>query len=318
NIQDSNARTETIQKDLANELKRSGSLLDDRFEALQENTKEFTGAMESHVKAVSGEVSKLRSKQEEQLAVLKEAIRANYDDNAERLKQTIEGAYDKFLDQIRTVPQALERYSKFIESLHKNDRLALEAIQNETENILRQQTEKFEEITSTTSGVTKIFPLMDKKLEKQGQILEAMRRSQISQDKEIEALKKGVAESRQETLNFTADVKGEQRAIEVRTENKFDEHSQMLATTFEQLEKLQQTDLPAFRQELKSILTSKFEFIESTQTDRDNAWRKELTSRMEKERKNNQRVFLLLGLLTLLSIATQISLNFDKLVRLLP
>ncbi|MBU1638761.1 hypothetical protein KKC97_13950, partial [bacterium] len=193
-----------------------------------------------------------------------------------------------------------------------------EAIRNETGNILKLQTEKFSEITSTTSGVTKIFPLMDKKLEKQGQILEAMRRSQISQDKEIEALKKGVAESRQETLNFTADVKGEQRAIEVRTENKFDEHSQMLATTFEQLEKLQQTDLPAFRQELKSILTSKFEFIESTQTDRDNAWRKDLTSRMEKERKNNQRVFLLLGLLTLLSIATQISLNFDKLVRLLP
>lgn len=318
NIQDTNARTETIQKDLANELKRSSGLLDDRFEALQENTKEFTGAMESHVKAVSGEVSKLRSKQEEQLAVLKEAIRANYDDNAERLKETIDAAYDKFLDQVRAVPQALERYSKFIESLHKNDRLALEALQNETENILRLQTEKFEELTSTTSGVTKLFPLMDKKLEKQGQILEAMRRSQIGQDKEIEALKKCIAESRQETLNFTTDVKGEQRAIEVRTEGKFSEQSQMLATTFEQLEKLQQTDMPAFRQELKNILSSKFEFMETTQTDRDNAWRKELTTRLDKERKQNNRVFLLLGLLTLLTIALQVSINFDAIMGLLP
>jgi gas vesicle protein len=317
-IKDGSQRSESVQKEVVAELRISGGLLGERLEALQENTAKFTGTMESHVKAVSGEVSKLTNKQEETLAVLKEAIRANYDDNAERMKATILEAYDKFLDQIRTIPQALDRYSKLVESLHLNDRLALEGIQTETGNILRLQMEKFAELTSTTGGLTKILPLMDKKFEKQGQILEAMRRSQIGKDKEINALIEVITESRQETLNFAGDVKSELHQIESRTERKFKDQAQMIEATFEQLEKLQQTDLPAFGQELRNLLVSKFEFIESTQADRENARRTELNNRLNQERDNNYKVFLLLGLLGVLSVVMQIGLNIDKLKGLLP
>jgi len=317
-LQERAQRAETIQRDLADEVKRSESAMGERFEALQETTEKFTGAMESHVKAVSGEVGRLRSKQEQQLEVLKEAIRANYDDNAERLRETIEAAYDKFLNQVRTIPQALERYSKFIESLHQNDRLALEQIQSEMGNVLRMQTEKFELLESTTGGMKKVFPLMDKKLEKQGQILEAMRRSQIAADKDLDGLKKGLAESRQETLNFAGDVKGEMKAVENRTNQRFQEHADMLANTFEQLERLQQTDLPSFRQELKNLLVSKFEFIESTQNDQHTAWRSDLMKKLESERKTSRSTSLLLGLLILLAIATQVSLNWSTILEMLP
>jgi methyl-accepting chemotaxis protein len=273
--------------------------------------------MESHVKALSGDVGRLRSKQEDSLDVLKEAIRANYDDNAQRLRESIEQAYDNFLNQIRTIPQALDRYSKFIESLHQNDRLALEALQQETGAILKMQTERFSELSQTTGGMTKIFPLVDKKIEKQGQILEAMRRSQVTQDKQLDGLKAGLQEARQEMLNYTGDVKQSLSEIEERTQQKFREQAQMTATTYEQLEKLQRSDLPAFRQELKNLVTSKFEFMESTQTDRQTAWRDELIRKLDSERKLNRQIYTLLGLGILLTITLQLTMNYESLMGLL-
>jgi len=73
-----------------------------------------------------------------------------------------------------------------------------------------------------------------------------------------------------------------------------------------ELKALHQDDLPAFRREFATLLTTKFDLMETTVRERQEALRTEIFYRMDHEKRNNNRVYLLLGLLALLATAIQI------------
>jgi len=73
-----------------------------------------------------------------------------------------------------------------------------------------------------------------------------------------------------------------------------------------ELKALQQEDLPAFRREFATLLTTKFDMMEVTVRERQEALRTEIFYRMDGEKRTNTRVYFLLGLLALLATAVQI------------
>lgn len=299
--------------DVADELVRAHTILDERmskFESSREENEQFTRAIEQHVKVVASEVTTLRSKSQEQLEVLKEAIRANYDDNAARLKEVIDGGFDRFLEQIRTVPQALERYSKFTEAMHQSSQLALQGIAGDTGNLLTLAKAEFSEIRSNSDAQKKLFPLINKSLEKHGGLLEGVRRAQAEQDKVLDKQSKYQQESRDELTRFLIDLKGEVRRVEGAEQTRLTELDQMLHSIYGELEKLQRNDLPTFRRELINLIQSKFDFIESTNSERQNAFRAELMTRLEEDRKNTKKMLTIIAGLVGLGVFVQLALHY--------
>jgi DNA repair exonuclease SbcCD ATPase subunit len=308
---------ESTTRELNSEVSRAANLIDEKlsgFESKNEENERFTRAVEGHVKVVASEVSALRSKQQEQLEVLKEAVRANYDDNAARLKEVIEGAYDKFLEQIRTIPQALERYSKFVEAMNQSNQLALQGITGNTENLLTLTHEMRED----NEAQKKFFPILNKTLDKHSQVLEAVRRSQTDHDKSFSHVNKYATESREEMSKFLIDLKGELRRVEGAEQTKLTEIAQMHNTTYSELEKLQKNDLPAFRKEVIQLVQSKFEFIENTQAERVAALRAELSSRLDEQHKIGKRSATMIASLVALGVFVQLALHFRLFSFLMP
>lgn len=310
-IREQSKQQEASAHDLASEVSRAANLIDEKlsgFESKREENERFTRAIEGHVKVVATEVSALRSKQQEQLEVLKEAIRANYDDNAARLKEVIDGAYDQFLEQIRTVPQALERYSKFVETMHQSNQLALQGISGDTTNLLTIA----QDIKSETETQKKFFPLLNKMMEKHSQVLEAVRRSQSDHDKNFAHAAKFDKDFHEEFGKTLADLKGELRRVEGAEQSKLAELTQMHMSTYSELENLQRNDLPAFRREVIQLIQSKFEFIENTQAERQTAMRAEMAARLDAQETAAQKHFKQLVWLVagaaLLQIALQTNL----------
>lgn len=310
-LRDQNKQQEATTHGLTAEVSRAANLIDEKlsgFESKREENERFTRAIESHVKVVATEVSALRSKQQETLEVLKEAIRANYDDNATRLKEVIDGAYDQFLEQIRTVPQALDRYAKFVETMHQSNQLALQGISGDTSNILTVA----QEIKSEAETQKKFFPLLNKMMEKHSQMLEAVRRSQSDHDKNFAQVSKTGKDTHDDLAKSLTDVKGELRRIEGAEQAKLTELTQMHMTTYSELENLQRNDLPAFRREVIQLVQSKFEFIENTQAERQSAMRAEMMGRLEAQeqasKQHFKKLFMLVAGAALLQIVLQSNL----------
>ncbi|MFZ5433031.1 MAG: hypothetical protein ACOZB3_04575 [Calditrichota bacterium] len=299
-----------LQRDIQSELKRMGSLFDERLDGLKNTSESFTTAMESHVKAVSGEVAALRAKQDQSLAVLKEAIRANYDDNAARLREVVESAYDNFVNQTTNIPQVIDRFTNLMQSQHQGTTLALQTISSDTRNVLNLANEKFEVIVSDNTAMKKFFPLLDKKLEKHSAELDMVRKAQVRQDKELSDLP--------QTLNFLKDWHEEQNR-DLRTELKRmqEETEERLEFTKDELREikaeqasLQNEDLPNFRREVSSLVTSKLEFIENTLHERQESLQKEINEALERGQAANKKTFMIVAALVGLSIVLQLIFHF--------
>ncbi|MBK6764969.1 MAG: hypothetical protein IPG71_01300 [bacterium] len=309
-VREQGNKHDASNRDLAAEVARTANLLDEKFsgiESKREENERFTRAIESHVKAVATEVTSLRSKQQEQIEVFKEAIRANYDDNAARLKEVIDGAYDKFLEQIRTVPQALDRYSKFAETMNQSNQLALQGIAGDTANVLTV----VNEIKSDAETQRKYYPILSKSLEKHEQMLESVRRSQSDHDKDIAANAKSISDLREEMSRTLIDLRGELRRIEGAEQTRLAELVQMLGTTFSELEKLQRSDLPAFRRDLIQLVQSKFEFIETTQSERQAAIRAEIVAQLDTSGKSHGKDIKWLTILVGVGLALQVAIHYN-------
>lgn len=309
-VREQSKQQEALNCDLTAEVVRAGNLIEEKlsgFDSRREENERFTRAIESHVKVVATEVSALRSKQQEQLEVFKEAIRANYDDNAARLKDVIEGAYDKFLEQIRAVPQALDRYSKFVETMNQSNQLALQGIAGDTSNVLTV----VNEIKSDGDAQRKFYPILSKSLEKHEQMLEAVRRSQTEHDKNFSTSAKSLTETREELSRILIDLRGELRRVEGAEQTRLSELVQMLGTTFSELEKLQRNDLPAFRREMIQLVQSKFEFIETTQAERQAAIRAEIMAQLDTTGKSQGKDFKWLTILVALGLALQVAMHYN-------
>ncbi len=317
-VTDAQRAEQTSGRDLHAELGRVATTLDDKVGNLQTATESFTEEMQTHVKAVANEVAKQRASQEQALAVLKEAIRANYDENAARLREVIESGYDTFAKQVATIPQALERYTHLIQSLHQGDQLALQAISSDTKNILGLTTEKFELLMADGTAMKKFFPLLDRKLEKHSQEIEAVRKAQSKQDKELAELRQGVGHGQDSTEKQGQQLKKDIQGLQHDSETRFTTTQNALSQAQTSLDALKEQDLPAFRREFATLLSTKFDLMETSVRDRQEAMRGEILQRLEHDRRWSSRVYLLLGLLATLAVAVEVSLYFLNQIRVQP
>jgi hypothetical protein len=305
-LSESGQASGNVQRELQTEIKRAGALFDERVQALKSETDAFVSAIETHVKAVSGEVAGLRSKQDQSLAVLKEAIRANYDEGAVRLKEVVESVYDQYVKQTTSVPQSLERVAQLVQSLSQGDQLTMQTIASDTKNVLNLSTEKFDLLLGDSTAMKKFFPLLNQRLEKQSAELELTRKAQVKQDKELTTVQQTLAQNREAQDTQMRELREEVSAFQTRADERFEAVQGDLARLRTELSGLQDEHLPSFRRELSSLLASKFEFIENTLHERQGVQHKELTEREEQDRaasKKNLR--LVIGLIGL-SIAAQI------------
>jgi hypothetical protein len=301
-----------MQRDLQNELKRVSTAFDERVEALKTSSDAFSAGMQNHVQAISGEVSAMRAKQDQTLAVLRDAIRANYDDNAARLKEVIESAYDTFLKQTSSIPQSLDRYTHLIQSLHQGDQLALQGIASDTQNVLALSTEKFEQIGTDTTAMKKFFPLLDKKLEKQSAEMDVMRKAQVRQDQNLGELKSATDANRQAADEQHSELKREiQRAMTAADEG-FESFRDDLGNLKSNLRMVIDENLPAFRRELNALVTSKFEFMETTLVERQEGLRKEIFDQLSTGRAAHTRTHLIIAGMIGLSILFQLLFHFAR------
>ncbi|RPH95877.1 hypothetical protein EHM69_02985 [candidate division KSB1 bacterium] len=302
----------SVQRELQNEIKRTGSVFDERIQTLKTDSDAFVQAIETHVKAVSSEVAALRAKQDQSLAVLKEAIRANYDENAVRLKEVIESAYDSYAKQTAAVPQALDRVVHLVQSLNQGDQIALQTVVSDTKNILSLSNEKFELLVSDNNAIKKFFPLLDRRLEKQQAELEMARKAQVRQDKELSNVQAALTQNRdwqdEQMREIRSDLSGLQTQTGERFENTQDDLSQLKAD----VSALHNEHLPSFRRELSTLLTSKFEFIENTLHERQETLRKEMEERQDADRAVSKKNFMILAALIAVSILVQVVLQLTR------
>jgi translation initiation factor 2B subunit (eIF-2B alpha/beta/delta family) len=301
-----------IQRELQNEIKRTGGVFDQRIESLKESTEVFTSTIEGHVKAVSDEVIALRGRQEQQLVVLQDAIRANYDDNAAKLKDVIESAYDSFVKQTAAVPQALDRYSHLIQSLYQGDQLALQGLASDTKNLLTLSTDRFEVIVADSTAMKKFFPLLDKKLEKQAVELEMVRKAQVRQEKDAGELNGMLSQNREALDEQNRDLREHLMRMQAASDERFAGAQEAATELKAELIAVKEDHLPAFRREVTAMLASKFEFIESTLHERQEALRKEITDRLNEDREASKKPVMILSGLVALSLLLQIVFHFMK------
>jgi hypothetical protein len=302
----------SVQREVQNELRRSATAFEQRLDALSQTNSQYTEAISEHVKAVSGEVAALRSKQDQALAVLKEAIRANYDDNAARLKTVIDQSLDSFLKQAAAVPQALDRYSHLVQSLYQGDKLALEALSSDTANLLALSTEKFETLASDSSAMKKFFPLLDKKLEKQSADLENLRKGQSQQGGELMDLKTSLSVAREVQESSSMTLRDELRRTQTTAEGGFATVQEQIQESRASVNALSEDLLPAFRREMVTLIGSKLEFIERTLAERQEALRKDIAQELERERAANRKTQLIVTGLLALGLLMQLIFHFSR------
>ena len=198
--------------------------------------------------------------------------------------------------------------------MNQSNQLALQGIAGNTENLLTLT----QELREDNDAQKKFYPLLNKSLEKHGQVLEAVRRSQTEHDKNFSQVSKHAAETREEFSKFLIDLKGELRRVEGAEQTKLSELSQMHNTTYSELEKLQKNDLPAFRKEVIQLVQSKFEFIENTQAERVAALRAELSSRLDAQHKIGKRSATMIACLIALGVFVQFALHYRLFSFLMP
>lgn len=301
------AETDRVQDTLRQLAQAWQSELSVLREDISQLTKEAGTTLTANLRQLQSQIEDKTRNDQNAHRELKEAIRANYDESVVRLSEIVEGGYDKFIKQIATIPQALERHASLVQSLHQSDQLALQSIGSDTKNIVGLATQKFDVLVTDSSAIKKFFPLLDRKVEKHTAELDAIRKSQAKHDKELGDLKTALVHTVQKNDAQGRELKDEIRGFQRDTSNHFQGTVQSLADVRSDLKALLQEDLPAFRREFATLLSTKFDMMEATTRDRQDALRSEIDQRLDSDQKYYNRIFILLGLLTVLGIAVQIS-----------
>lgn len=261
--------------------------------------RETTQILTAEFDRVSSEVALVRSVHAAYPDNLKDAIKGGYAEAQERLGQVIDAGYDKFLQQISTVPQSLERYANLLESLHQSDELALNAIAADCRNILKLASKEFEELGRRHEVLKKIFPVLERRLERQLGEIGAVRRVADSLEKALQAVGKelrGAETSLSELLHSqsaqTADLAG-------RTAQGLAEVSKALEKVRADIEHLRRDALATLQHEITDLVTSKFEFMERALVDHHSALKSDLAAGLGQERHERGRganwLFILVG-----------------------
>ena len=188
-------------------------------------------------------------------------------------------------------------------SLNQGNQLALQSISSDTKNLLTMSNDKFEALVTDTSAIKKFFPLLDKKVERHTVELDHVRKGQARHDKDLTDLKAGQVQAKEKRDGQTREVKEDIRGLHRETTERFRITDESLNSVRSELKALQQEDLPAFRREFATLLTTKVDLRGVPVGERQEALRTEIFYRMDGEKRTNTRVYFLLGLLPLLAPA---------------
>ncbi len=255
---------------------------------------------------VSNELTQIRTAQEATPTILKDAANRAYAETQERLRRVIDAGYDRFLQQISSVAQTVERYANLLESLHKSDELALNTIISDCKSILRVASEEFRNLRENHDALKKIFPLLERRLERQLGEIGAVRRVTEAMERSLEAVGDNLREAQGSLSEMLQDQSGQISDFAQRTVQGFVETAGMLNRVRTDLEQLRETTLATLQREITDFVTSKFEFMEKAFVDHQALLKKELLAQLECEqterRKGTNWVFVLIGFGILLQL----------------
>ena len=299
------------------EIERLHEEFRNRFEELSSNhvelcSEEQERAQELHqeLKNLSGSLEKIHAAQKSGPGTLKDAIDHSYKETQERLQKVIDGGYDKFLKQISTVPQALERYASLLQSLHQGDKLALDAISSDCRNILKVAKDEFLELENKHDALKKIFPLLERKLERQAGSIGDIQQNTETLDDTLQTVKKGLHETQSSLTDLLRDQKEQTVEVVDRVAKNLSDVASSLEELHSKIERLRDNTLTVIQQELTDFVTSKFEFMEKALVDHHTAIKTEYAAQFEryihKDRRGRLWLFVLVGF----GIALQLLIHF--------
>lgn len=291
-----------------------------RLEKLEEGLAELSNAQDSdrherretaetlmaEIGQVSNELVQVRTAQEATPAILKDAANRAYAETQERLRQVIDAGYDRFLQQISSVAQTVERYANLLESLHKSDDLALNTITSDCKSILKVASEEFRNLRENYEALKKIFPLLERRLERQLGEIGAVRRVTETMEKSLEAVGKNLHQAQASLSEMLQDQSGQISDFAQRTAQGFVETAGMLNRVRADLEHLRETTLTTLQREISDFVASKFDFMEKNFEDQQALLKRDLLAQLECERgerrKGTNWIFALVGFGILLQL----------------
>jgi hypothetical protein len=267
---------------------------DDRHE--RRETSEILIAGIGHV---SSEIEQVRASQEAAPSVLKEAANQAYAETQERLRQVIDAGYDRFLHQISSVAQTVERYANLLESLHKSDELALNTITSDCKSILRVASEEFAVLRENYDALKKIFPLLERRLERQLGEIGAIHRVTEAMERSLETVGENLHHAHASLSETLQEQSGQISDFAQRTSQGFAETAAILSRIRADIEHLREHTLVTLQREINDFVTSKFDFMEKAFADHQAQLKRELVAQLDRERAERRKgihwVFVLVG-----------------------
>lgn len=263
-------------------------------------------ALQVGFQKVSEGLSQVRAAQEAHPRILKEAVDHAYGETQERLRQVIDAGYDRFLQQISSVAQTVERYANLLESLHKSDELALGSISADCKSLLKLARDEFDYLRSSEEALKKIFPLLERRLERQLGEIGGVRRVADDLEKSLQAVGDTLKQARASLAELLQEQGVQTAELGQRMAAGFREVTNALGQVHADVELLQTSALTALQRELMDFTASKFEFMERALADHQSVVKSELLERLDEERKEWRKstywLFALVGFGLLLQL----------------
>ncbi len=299
------------------ELERLHEEFRNHFEELSSNQTDFRSeeqerAQELHqeLQRLSADLEKIHAAQKSGPNTLKGAIDHSYKETQEKLQKVIDGGYDKFIKQISTIPQSLERYANLLESLHQSDKLALDAISSDCRNILKIANDEFLELENRHEALKKIFPLLERKLERQFNSIGDIQQTTETLDNTLQTVKKNLQEAQSSLTDLIRDQKDQTVELVDRTARNVSEVASSLERLRSDIELLRENTLAIIKRELTDFITSKFEFMERALVDHYANLKTEVAARFEQYNRERSRGRMWLFALIGFGIVLQILIHF--------
>jgi predicted DNA-binding protein len=271
------------------ELRKHFSQLSDAYTKDSQSRDKKSEALQAGFQQVADGLAQVRVAQEASPRVVKEAVHQNYNETQERLRQVIDAGYDRFLQQISSVAQTVERYANLLESLHKSDELALNSISSDCKSLLKVAREEFDYLRSSEEAMKKIFPLLEKKLERQLGEIGGVRRVADNLEKSSQALSDALKQARSSLGELLQEQNVQTAELAERTVQGFREVATALSQVRADIEKLQESALATLQRELMDFTASKFEFMEKSLSDHQTVFKSDLLARLNEERRERRR-----------------------------
>jgi len=306
NLSDMTARLGQLEESITGQLADFSAAQASESQARQDAAQALT----ADFGRVSEEIAEIRSAQEASPGILKEAINSGYVETQQKLGRVIDAGYDKFIQQVATVPQNLERYANLLESLHQSDELSLNSIAADCKSILKVAGEEFDDLKQSYEAVKKVFVHIERKLERQYGEITGVQQVTDGLEKSIQTVGDNLREAHAWVTEFLHGQSAQTTDLAARSAKRFDEVAESVQNVREDIERLRQNVLAPLQREFTDFVTSKFEFMEKGLTDYHTGLKSNLSARLRQERHERRKSMIWLLMLVVVGIIMQLVIYY--------